>query len=257
MTIDCPRPLILASRSSTLVEFSELSCPVGSSAKSTSGSLIRARTMAARCASPPETMPGNFFRVAASMSTRSKSSTARRATSARLRLVRRPGAMTLSISDMESKRFICWKTKPQCERRKTARRSCEALEMSVPSKTTVPSVGRSMPDSAYRSVDLPAPDGPMTTVKSPRRIRRSMFFRTCCWTLWSENVLDSFFVEMTASASGASPGGEGRSVVCALMGSRVEGCESAFLSTFLTDSYGSVTRRRRRSRVAPADGGAR
>ena len=58
-----------------------------------------------------------------------------------------------------------------------------------------------MPDRAYSSVDLPAPEGPITTVKSAPSISRSMFFNTWCCDPLRENVFDSFSVVIRLAMS--------------------------------------------------------
>ena len=61
--------------------------------------------------------------------------------------------------------------------------------MTVPLNVMVPSVGVSMPESAYISVDFPAPDAPILTVKSPLYNSRPIFFRTCCMVPPLEKLL--------------------------------------------------------------------
>src|SRR3984957_16742937 len=50
---------------------------------------------------------------------------------------------------------------------------------SAPSISMMPASVSSRPAMAFSSVDLPQPDGPSSTVKSPASIGRLMFFRTC------------------------------------------------------------------------------
>ena len=61
MTILCPLLCSEEKTSSTAFELAEFKAPVGSSANSTLGVLMTARTMPARCASPPEIKDGSFF----------------------------------------------------------------------------------------------------------------------------------------------------------------------------------------------------
>ena len=66
-----------------------------------------------------------------------------------------------------------WKTKPMWSRRSSVSSVSSSLVMSMPSSSTVPSVGRSRPASRWTSVDLPEPDGPITAVSCPLRISTS------------------------------------------------------------------------------------
>ena len=64
-------------------------------------------------------------------------------------------------------RLKAWKTKPILSRRSRVRSPSSSLPISVPSMSTVPSVGLSRPASTCISVDLPDPDGPMIAVNVP------------------------------------------------------------------------------------------
>jgi hypothetical protein len=64
-------------------------------------------------------------------------------------------------------RLKAWKMKPTRSRRSWVSASSLREVSSVPSRTTVPAVGRSSPARRCISVDLPEPDGPMMAVKAP------------------------------------------------------------------------------------------
>ncbi len=63
-----------------------------------------------------------------------------------------------------------WKTKPMCRRRSFVSSVSFRLVISIPSISTVPSVGLSRPARMCIRVDLPDPDGPITAVRWPRGI---------------------------------------------------------------------------------------
>ena len=65
------------------------------------------------------------------------------------------------------RRLKNWKTKPIERRRSLVRSLSPRWVISVPSRTTVPEVGRSSPARMCISVDLPDPEGPMTAVSLP------------------------------------------------------------------------------------------
>src|SRR6266571_445137 len=88
--------------------------PVGSSARTRPGSLMRARAMATRCCSPPESRDGNEEPRSPSP-TASRSSRARRSLSNGVRYGR-TGAATLSSTESAGRRWNRWNTNPMVRR---------------------------------------------------------------------------------------------------------------------------------------------
>ena len=128
------------SRISALAEESRL--PVGSSANSTLGRLIMARAIAARCCWPPDSSEGRCvrrspMRVAAI-------TWSNQARSGSLPAIASGSSMFSSAVSIGS-RLKNWKTKPMWSRRSSVSSVSSSLVMSMPSSSTVPSVGRSRP----------------------------------------------------------------------------------------------------------------
>ncbi len=78
-----------------------------------------------------------------------------------------------------------WNTIWSRSRRNLSRRSGSG-EMSVPSTTTRPDVGRSSPASSRSSVDLPQPDSPTIPKRSPALTSKLTPRRA--WTVWPGRV---------------------------------------------------------------------
>lgn len=150
--------------------------PVGSSAKTTSGRVTRARAIATRCCWPPESWPGRR-RALSVRPTWARTSAARR------RSGRWPasriGRTTFCSTVRDASRLNAWKTKPRRVRRSAVSLFSFMPVISVPPSRTVPAVGRSRPAAHCRKVDFPEPEGPMTAVKLPRERVRSMPRRAC------------------------------------------------------------------------------
>src|SRR6201999_1644151 len=74
-----------------------------------------------------------------------------------------------------------WNTNPRLRRRNAARAPVLFAQTSCPSTFTVPLSGASNPPAMCRRVDLPAPDGPVTTTNSPASNvkSKSTSTRTC------------------------------------------------------------------------------
>ena len=71
-----------------------------------------------------------------------------------------------------------WKMNPMRPRLKSVRSRSLSAVMSVPSTTTAPEVGRSMPLIRLRSVDFPDPLRPTSTAISPCPIAASTSRKT-------------------------------------------------------------------------------
>ena len=74
--------------------------------------------------------------------------------------------------------YICWKINPISSRRSLASSFSLSSVISFPSKRTCPLVTRSIPDIAYKSVDLPDPDGPIMAIISPSFTSKFTFLST-------------------------------------------------------------------------------
>jgi hypothetical protein len=70
----------------------------------------------------------------------------------------RNGRATFSSTLSSGMRLKNWNTKPVLARRVSVRCSSSRAEMTTPSMTTSPEVGRSSPPSSWSIVDFPAPD---------------------------------------------------------------------------------------------------
>ena len=77
------------------------------------------------------------------------------------------GSATLSKTVRDDSRLKCWKIMP-IERRSWRRPASSSAPTSTPSTRTLPPVGFSRPLTRRISVDLPAPERPMTPVIEPR-----------------------------------------------------------------------------------------
>src|SRR4029077_14212111 len=128
------------------------------------GRVTNARAIATRCCSPPESCRGECpgrpcNRTPASVCMAVSRASARPASSS--------GSMTFSSAVSAGSRWKDWNTNPpRCARRR-ARPSSSSFVRSSPARSTRPRVGRSSPASRASSVDLPAPDGPVTATDSP------------------------------------------------------------------------------------------
>ena len=153
---------------------------MGSSIRRSGGSTARARAIATRCASPPESSRG-FERARPATPSPSSSARARASASARERRSAWMGAsVTLSSADRCSKRQWSWKTSP------TLRRSSESAASrgsgpgwsGTPSTRIAPAWNGSRAATARSIVVLPQPERPMSATSSPRASERSTPFRT-------------------------------------------------------------------------------
>ena len=149
----------------TVVAVAESSSPVGSSASSRAGSVTRARAMATRCCSPPESSEGRW-RARRSRPTRASASRARAARPRRSPAMRR-GSSTFSCAESRGSRPKDWKTKPSLRRRRRTSAPSSMASTRSPSMLTSPSVGRSSPATRLSRVVLPEPERPMRARNSP------------------------------------------------------------------------------------------
>ena len=162
--------------SSTSPTISGSSALVGSSKSMTSGSIASARTMATRCFCPPESCAG-YAPALSSSPTRRSSSLAFASDSALSAFLTSTGAMVmLSSTVLCGKRLKCWNTMPIFWRYRSRLSFFPSAPrffvMSTPSNMTSPAVGCSRRFSERSSVDLPEPDGPITTTTSPLYMSR-------------------------------------------------------------------------------------
>ena len=88
------------------------------------------------------------------------------------------GIITFSSTVSVGSSWKNWKTMPMLRARQRVSLRSLVVETSTPSTTTMPDVGRSMPVSMFRNVDLPPPEGPTRAMNSPRPISMSMPWST-------------------------------------------------------------------------------
>ena len=165
----------MTSRTSLIISGSR--AEVGSSKSMTLGSMARARAMATRCCWPPDSWAG-YLSAWALTPTRSSSSRARFSASAFdvPRTLIGP-SVTFCRIVLCAKRLKLWNTMPTSLRRRAS--SLPSSGSGSPSMAISPFSIDSRRLIVRQSVDLPEPDGPMTTTTSPRAISRSMSCSTC------------------------------------------------------------------------------
>ena len=139
--------------------------------------MASARAIATRCCCPPESCAG-YLAACWPTPTRSSSSRALASASAGLRPRTLIGPrVTFSRIVLWANRLKLWNTMPTSARRLAS--SLPSWGSGVPSRLIAPWSIVSSRLIARHSVDLPEPDGPMTTTTSPRATVRSMSRRTC------------------------------------------------------------------------------
>ena len=79
----------------------------------------------------------------------------------------RSASSTFSRAEKSGSRAKDWKTKPMLWRRSSVSRDSPALEISSPSRYTLPLSGRSRPAMRLSSVVLPEPERPRSATNSP------------------------------------------------------------------------------------------
>ena len=165
----------MTSRTSLIISGS--SAEVGSSKSITFGSMASARAIATRCCWPPESWAGYF---SAWWPTPTRSSSSRAFFSASSFFIPRTligPRVTFSRIVLWAKRLKLWKTMPTSAR--SAASALPSWGSGWPSRVMVPSSIVSSRLIVRHSVDLPDPDGPITTTTSPRVTVRSMSLRAC------------------------------------------------------------------------------
>src|SRR6184192_513653 len=170
-------PLALMSRSSwntpRVARSSRL--PVGSSASSTVGSLTRARAIATRCCSPPDSSRGEACALAASPTWVSTRITRAGMVERRAPVTSSANA-TFSSAVRSSSRRKSWNTMPSRRRSigTSLRRNSATLN---PETRTSPLVTGSSANTSFRTVDLPAPEWPVRNTNSPLAMWKETSFR--------------------------------------------------------------------------------
>src|SRR3990170_7546657 len=169
--------------SSTSLIISGSRADVGSSNSIAIGSMARARAIATRCCWPPESRPGNFAACSV-RPTRSSSFMPFRCASSR----ERPSTFTWAMArfseiDMCGNSSKCWNTMPT--RARSLGRSVFGSPTGMPSTTISPFWNGSSALTHLMSVDLPEPEGPQTTMTSPRStlVEQSVRTRNCPYHL--------------------------------------------------------------------------
>src|SRR5579884_1981028 len=159
-----PRWLICRSSCTMPQEVSGSRLPVGSSARKMRGRCTRARAMATRCCSPPESSSGNLVSLSSRPTIQSASSTF----SLRWRC---PGRVTCSAKATfcatveRGSSLKSWKTMPNLRRSLGSRRRGMRV-ISEPSTKMRPLEATSSRMSSRTRVDLPAPEAPTRKTKS-------------------------------------------------------------------------------------------
>ena len=153
----------MTSRTSPTISGS--SALVGSSKSMTSGSIMSARTMATRCFCPPDSCAG-YAPPRSPRPTRCSSFSACASASA-CDLCRSFTGARVMLRRMVicGKRLKCWNTMPIFCRWRLMLQLLSVI--STPLNRMRPPVGTSSRLRQRRNVDLPEPDGPMTTTTSP------------------------------------------------------------------------------------------
>ena len=148
--------------------------PVGSSARTRSGRPTRARAIATRWRSPPDSVPGRWVEpVRRARPVRAPRAAARRRRGRAIAAVEQPvgDVVERRLATEQEERLEDEPDPPGPERRQLAvghRRRCRGRRSGP-----CPRVGRSSVPRMCRSVDLPEPDGPTIPISSPRSMRRS------------------------------------------------------------------------------------
>ena len=171
-----PLPARLTMTSSTSLTISGSSADVGSSNSMILGSMHRARAMATRCCCPPDSWLG-YLSAWLAIPTLLRKCCASSTAFLRDRPRTDMGAkMQLSRTLMCGNRLKCWNTMPISLRTLAASRV--AWDRSVLLIRMLPFSAISRRLMQRIKVDLPEPDGPHRTMRSPSRTVRSMPFRT-------------------------------------------------------------------------------
>lgn len=182
------------------------SSPVGSSASTTGFSVARARAMATRCCSPPDSSWGKWWRRSPSPTC---SSTATAAPGDRARPVMSSANWTFSSAVRLGKRLKLWKTKLTQSRRNWKSRRRVVPDTRRPATMTSPDVATSSAPMMFRSVVFPLPEGPSTTTNSPSSISRSASARAVTVTAPTRYSLPTARSSTVAGTPARGPGWDG------------------------------------------------
>ena len=189
----------MTSRTSLIISGS--SAEVGSSKSIALGCMARDLAMATRCCWPPESWAGIFLACSATPTRRRSSMPSSRALSRGTPSTSTGPMVTLSMIERCAKRLKDWKTMPISAR--VAASSLPSCGSGLPSMRTSPESMVSSLLMVRQSVDLPEPEGPITTTTSPLPTLRLMSLST--WRL--PKCLSTWRSSMTGvpSAASASP----------------------------------------------------
>ncbi len=146
--------------------------PVGSSASRIAGRLTKARAIATRCCSPPDSSSGRRSSLPSRPTICSTSGTVRSMTWRGLPMTCSAKA-TFSATVLVGSRRKSWNTTP-IWRRKRGTFHEGSFARSRPATCTSPELARSSLSVRRRNVDLPEPEAPTRNTNSPR----SMFTET-------------------------------------------------------------------------------
>src|SRR6185369_3270679 len=186
--------------SSTSLTISGSSAEVGSSNSMILGVMHSARAIVTRCCWPPDSWLG-YLAACSGMRTRARYFIAIASASCLPMPRERIGASVQFCRMVRcGNRLNCWNTMP------TSRRTTSVLHLtavrSIPSTTMRPFCTVSRRLMQRISMDLPAPEGPQTTIRSPGLTSRSMSLST--WNL--PNHFETFSMRMIGSPSGSRCG---------------------------------------------------
>src|SRR3712207_640270 len=163
--------------SSTSLIISGSRAEVGSSKSMILGFMHSARAIATRCCCPPESWPGYFF-ACSGMRTRVRYSMARASASALgIRRTQIGARVQFSSTVRCGNRLKLWNTMPTSRRMVSSARTSSLS--SVPSTMIRPSWCVSSRLMQRIRVDLPLPEGPHTTTRSPRATESDTSRSTC------------------------------------------------------------------------------
>ncbi len=165
--------------------------PVGSSATRIGGSLARARAIAARCCSPPDSAPGSLPACCDSPTCASSASARGSRSRFGITFTKSMGSSKFSRIVRVGTNWKNWKTMPTVLPRQVASRLSSSPWTSVVSMVTVPRQGWSMPVSMLMRVDLPLPDLPTIATYSPWPMSSSTSLSTTARPASDSNHLET------------------------------------------------------------------
>ena len=163
--------------SSTSLIISGSRALVGSSKSMALGCMASERAMATRCCWPPESCAGTLSACSATPTRLSRSMARSRASSLETPNTSTGPSMTFCSTVICANRLNCWNTMPSSARMRA--RSLPSCGRGSPSMRISPESMVSKRLMVRHMVDLPEPEGPITTTTSPRSTERLMSLRTC------------------------------------------------------------------------------